>query len=186
MGRPDDRDSFVSACPHLPRPRKHGYVNRQSARRLAQASIEKGALLAWFEQVSAQAESSGASMVLRADLRPHRNLGRWLDRERVDGAGKSALVVGCGLGDDPEELSRRGFHATAFEIWASAFAMAAERFSSTEIDHLAADLSTRQRIGREGTTWPTKPVRFRIFPAGCGGKRWVDWQRSSRRAAFCC
>ena len=56
--------------------------------------------MAWFEELYAQVESSGRSVVPWADLEANPNLVAWLDREQLDGAGKSALVVGCGLGDD--------------------------------------------------------------------------------------
>ena len=68
------------------------------------------------------------------------NLVAWLEREHVEGTGKSALVVGCGLGDDAEELSRRGFRVTAFDVSASAIAMADERFPESAVEYVAADL----------------------------------------------
>ena len=96
--------------------------------------------MAWFEELYAQVESSGLAVVPWADLEPNPNLVAWLDRERVDGRGKSALVVGCGLGDDAEELSRRGFQVTAFDVSGSAVAIAAKRFPSSVVEYLAADL----------------------------------------------
>ena len=96
--------------------------------------------MAWFEELYAQAESSGPSVVPWADLEANPNLVTWLEREHVDGKGKSALVVGCGLGDDAEELSRRGFRVTAFDVSASAITMAAERFPKSPVDYVAADL----------------------------------------------
>lgn len=96
--------------------------------------------MAWFEELYSQVESSGLSVVPWADLEPNPNLVAWLDREQVDGAGKSALVVGCGLGDDAEELSRRGFRVTAFDVSGSAIAIAAKRFPSSAVEYAAADL----------------------------------------------
>jgi len=96
--------------------------------------------LAWFEELYAQVESSGLSVVPWADLEPNPNLVAWLDRECTDGKGKSALVVGCGLGDDAEELSRRGFRVTAFDVAGSAIAIAAKRFPSSAVEYAAADL----------------------------------------------
>lgn len=96
--------------------------------------------MAWFEELYAQAESSGLSVVPWADLEPNPNLVTWLDREPVDGEEKSALVVGCGLGDDAEELSRRGFQVTAFDVSGSAIAIAAKRFAESAVDYVAADL----------------------------------------------
>ena len=39
------------------------------------------------------------------------NLTQWLNEKQIVGNGQSALVVGCGLGDDAEELARRGFRS---------------------------------------------------------------------------
>lgn len=96
--------------------------------------------MAWFEQLYAQVDSSGLSVVPWADLEANPNLVDWLDREQLDGAGKSALVVGCGFGDDAEELSRRGFQVTAFDVSPSAVAQAAKRFPESGVECLAADL----------------------------------------------
>lgn len=115
-------------------------MRRQLARELAQAAIDSGEPLGWFEQLYAQAERSGLSVVPWADLAPNPNLDSWLDREHVNGRGKSALVVGCGLGDDAEELSQRGFRVTGFDISASAIRMAAKRFPESAVEYVAADL----------------------------------------------
>ncbi len=96
--------------------------------------------MAWFEELYAQVDSSGFSVVPWADLEPNPNLLAWLDREDVDGKGKSALVVGCGLGDDAEELSRRGFRVTAFDVSGSAVAIAKKRFADSAVEYVAADL----------------------------------------------
>ena len=96
--------------------------------------------MAWFEQLYSRAKRSGISVVPWADLAPNPNLVSWLERGQVDGKGKSALVVGCGLGDDAEELSRRGFQVTAFDIAPSAVTLAAERFPDSRVEYVAADL----------------------------------------------
>lgn len=44
------------------------------------------------------------------------------------GEGLSAVVVGCGLGDDAEALAAAGFAVTAFDVSGSAIAWAKERF----------------------------------------------------------
>ncbi len=110
------------------------------ARDLARAAIARGEPLAWFEELYARVESSGPSVVPWADLEANPNLVAWLDREHVEGTGKSALVVGCGLGDDAEELRRRGFRVTAFDVSASAIATAARRFPESAVEYVAADL----------------------------------------------
>ncbi len=113
---------------------------RQTARRLAQSAVERGEPLAWFEELYSRADSADVSVVPWADLEPNPNLVQWLDREALEGAGRRALVVGCGLGDDAEELDRRGFAVTAFDISASAIELAMRRFPSTRVAYQADDL----------------------------------------------
>ena len=113
---------------------------RRAVRSLARDAIARGEPLAWFEEVYQRAESSGVSTVPWADLRPNPNLVHWLERERIDGAGRRSLVVGCGLGDDAEELGRRGFAVTGFDISQSAIEMATTRFRDTDVEYLATDL----------------------------------------------
>ena len=115
-------------------------VDRHGVRSLARAAIERGEPLAWFEEAYQRVESEGVSAIPWADLIPNPNLVHWLEREEINGAGKRALVVGCGLGDDAEELSRRGFVVTAFDVSSSAIAAAADRFPETEVLYLVADL----------------------------------------------
>ena len=59
----------------------------------------------------------------------------------MDGAGKSALVAGCGLGDDAEELTvnRPDFQVTAFGNSPSAIAIAAKPFLNSEVKFVTAN-----------------------------------------------
>lgn len=115
-------------------------MRRDEARCLAHRAIEMREPLSWFEELYSSAASSGLSVIPWADLRPNPNLIHWLDRERLEGAGKRALVIGCGLGDDAEELARRGFAVTAFDISHSAISIASGRFESSEVRYVVADL----------------------------------------------
>ncbi len=65
---------------------------------------------------------------------------RWLDRHSVVGSGRKALKVGCGLGDDAEELSLRGFDTTAFDISPTAIAWCHRRFPASSVRYVEADL----------------------------------------------
>ena len=116
---------------------------------MARAALERGEPLDWFEELYAEALNAGTSVIPWADRKPNPNLLEWLDREGTEGAGKSAIVVGCGLGDDAEELSRRGFSVTAFDISSSAIAMARRRFAGSAVDYAVADLFRSPReLGR--------------------------------------
>ena len=55
-------------------------------------------------------------------------------------AGHEALVVGCGLGDDAEELARRGYAVTAFDVSPTAIARCQERFPRSPVLYRVADV----------------------------------------------
>jgi SAM-dependent methyltransferase len=50
------------------------------------------------------------------------------------------LVVGCGVGDDAEELARRGAQVTAFDFAPTAIALCQKRFPSSSVDYRVADV----------------------------------------------
>ena len=52
---------------------------------------------AWFEPLYAAADATGRG-VPWAKMEPNPYLIAWLDEKNANGAGKTALVVGCGLG----------------------------------------------------------------------------------------
>jgi ubiquinone/menaquinone biosynthesis C-methylase UbiE len=56
------------------------------------------------------------------------------------GSSKRGLVIGCGLGDDAEELSGRGFKVTAFDISPTAIEWAKKRFASSLVEYRVGDL----------------------------------------------
>jgi len=69
----------------------------------------------------------------------------WLDSPGVGAArpaaaGGEALVVGCGLGDDAEELARRGYAVTAFDVSPTAIARCRERFPRSPVCYRVADV----------------------------------------------
>ena len=108
---------------------------------LAHDYLKKGDPTGWFEPLYARADISGAG-VPWVKLAPNPFLAGWLADERVKGGGREALVVGCGMGDDAEELARRGFHVTAFDISPSAIRLCRERFPASAVTYLNADLFT--------------------------------------------
>lgn len=74
-----------------------------------------------------------------ARLGPHPTLVEWLDRRDV-APGSRALVIACGLGDDAEELSRRGCEVTAFDLSETAISWCRRRFPDSSVDYRVADL----------------------------------------------
>jgi SAM-dependent methyltransferase len=55
-------------------------------------------------------------------------------------AGKLALIIGSGLGDDAEQLAAWGFQTTAFDISETAIRATHKRFPNSAVDYLTADL----------------------------------------------
>jgi SAM-dependent methyltransferase len=104
---------------------------------LARAAQQEGDQTRWLEQVYAGAAGDPAA-VPWADLRPNRNLTGWLDR--LDRHTGQALVVGCGLGDDAEELARRGYDVTAFDISPTAVEWARSRHAGSTVRYEVGDL----------------------------------------------
>jgi len=112
---------------------------RATARELAHKHLAAGDALGWFEALYAQADGD-SSIIPWADLTPNPNLVGWLDATHAHGRGQKALKVGCGLGDDAEELSLRGFDTTAFDISHTAISWCHRRYTKSSVTYLAADL----------------------------------------------
>jgi SAM-dependent methyltransferase len=55
-------------------------------------------------------------------------------------AGKTALVIGSGFGDDAEQLAKWGFKATGFDIAPSAIEQTRKRYPHSTVHYLIADL----------------------------------------------
>ncbi|MER3435922.1 MAG: SAM-dependent methyltransferase [Leptolyngbya sp. ERB_1_1] len=99
--------------------------------------IENGDPLGWFEALYATANGDPAAIPW-ARLTPNALLLEWLDRRLI--CGKTAIVIGCGLGDDAEELAKRGFEVTGFDISESAIEWCRKRFPDSLVTYQVADL----------------------------------------------
>jgi SAM-dependent methyltransferase len=93
---------------------------------------------AWFESLYASVGEEW-EQIPWVHLEPRPGLVRWLDRN-PPGAGTRALVVACGLGDDAEELARRGCSVAAFDLSPTAIATARRRFPESTVDYRVLDL----------------------------------------------
>ncbi|MTJ09997.1 bifunctional 2-polyprenyl-6-hydroxyphenol methylase/3-demethylubiquinol 3-O-methyltransferase UbiG [Anabaena sp. UHCC 0204] len=113
--------------------------NRAYVQNLAQQYIEAGKPKEWFEQLYSQANNDSKAIPW-ADMKPNHNLVQWLDDHHIQGQGKTALTIGCGLGDDAEELSQRGFKVTGFDISSSAIEWCKNRFRNSTVEYRVADL----------------------------------------------
>ncbi len=114
-------------------------MSRARARELARSFIERGDPMGWFEALYVESRGD-ASAISWADQVANPHLLAWLEAQAVRGEGRRALVVGCGLGDDAEALSARGFAVTAFDISPTAIAWAGRRFPRSAVRYVVADL----------------------------------------------
>lgn len=88
---------------------------RARAREIAEGFLEKGDLYGWFEEFYRDA-AGDVARIPWADREPDKFLVKWNEDEKLIGRGRSALVVGCGLGDDARYLADREFQVTAFDV----------------------------------------------------------------------
>ena len=123
-------------------------TRRATAREIAHKHLVSGDPLSWFEDLYSRA-SEDTAIIPWADLKPNPNFIDWLNQQRVVGSGR-AIKVGSGLGDDAEELSRRGFKTTAFDISESAIAWSRKRFPQSSVSYVVTDLFSKP------TEWEAK------------------------------
>ena len=140
---------------------------RIAARRLMQASLDRGDALGWFEALYQQA-GGNPGVVPWADMAANPNLVAWIEREGVLAGGETALVVGSGLGDDAEYLARAGFDVVGFDLSTTAIAWCRRRFPHSAVHYCVADLfePPTQWLGRfnfvfEAYTLQTLPAELR-------------------------
>jgi ubiquinone/menaquinone biosynthesis C-methylase UbiE len=112
---------------------------RKRARELAAEFLAKGNPTGWFDALYREAES-GAAVVPWADLAPNPHLLSFWQAHPQPSANKSALIVGCGLGDDAEQLATSGFQTTAFDISETAIRAAQKRFPQSKVTYTTANL----------------------------------------------
>ncbi|MCX5887196.1 MAG: class I SAM-dependent methyltransferase [Proteobacteria bacterium] len=138
--------------------------HRETAREIANHHLAQGDSLGWFEELYAQAQGN-ASIIPWADLRPNPNLVACLDNAGIEGQGKSALKIGCGLGDDAEELARRGFDTTAFDISPTAIAWCQCRFPGSAVTYIVLDLFHAPREWQGRFDFVLESYTLQVLPA---------------------
>ena len=112
---------------------------RKIAREIAKSHLDRGDALGWFDALYRAADGN-AGVIPWADLEPNPSLTDWLDKEHVSGKGRSALKIGCGLGDDAEVLAERGFNVIAFDISQTAIDWCHTRFPVSKVTYQVKDL----------------------------------------------
>jgi len=112
---------------------------RARARELAEEYLNRGDPKGWFEHLYREAEEGNAT-VPWADCRPNPGLLAFWERQTISSVGKTALTIGCGFGDDAEQLAAWGFQTTAFDVSESAIRSCRQRFPDSKVDYTTADL----------------------------------------------
>ena len=139
-----------------------GSEQRATAREIAYRHLKAGDPLSWFEDLYSRA-GEDTSIIPWADLTPNPNLTDWLERNEFVYPGK-ALKVGCGLGDDAEELTRRGFETTAFDISASAIAWCRRRYPQSSVSYVVEDLFSAPAEWKAGFHFVLESYTLQVLP----------------------
>ena len=96
----------------------------------------------WFEELYASANDNPEQIPwARLEATPH--LIEWLNQNQPSLTGKNkptAVVIGCGLGDDGEALEQAGFQVTAFDVSPTAIDWCQKRFPDSSVNYLTADI----------------------------------------------
>jgi SAM-dependent methyltransferase len=108
------------------------------ARQLSAESVAGGDPTGWFERLYAEGAAGDAVVPWVLGV-PNESLLEWA--AGLSGAGRSALVVGCGTGEDAEFLAGLGFAVTAFDIAPTVIGAARLRYPSSAVDYQVADLT---------------------------------------------
>jgi len=139
--------------------------SRDDIDRLAAESIGSGDATGWFEAVYKAAEQD-PSRIPWADQKPNRALIEWLDREQLMGRDSTAVVVGSGLGDDAEELARRGFEVVGFDISPTAIEWARRRFPDSPVEYRTADLFSLPAVFEDAFDFVFEAYTLQPLPEG--------------------
>ncbi|MCL2926116.1 MAG: class I SAM-dependent methyltransferase [Trichodesmium sp. MAG_R04] len=145
---------------------------QQKVKKLATES-QKANPTAWFDVLYSEAQGD-AGQIPWARLTTHPYLQEWLYISQQKGEGNTALVIGCGLGDDAEALAKLGFQVTAFDISTTAIAWCHKRFPNSSVNYLVADLLTLDTewhrkfdLVLESRTVQALPVEMRSQVVNC-------------------
>ncbi|GAA2760261.1 class I SAM-dependent methyltransferase [Actinopolymorpha rutila] len=118
----------------------------ERVRRLAAESLTAHDPIGWFERLYAETASAGGSEPGEGPAipwdrgTPHPLLADWAQERRLAGAGRRALVVGCGFGRDAEFLARLGYDTVAFDVSSTAVEEARRRHPTSPVSYVTADL----------------------------------------------
>ncbi len=139
-------------------------MSRQRAQQLASEFLALADATGWFETLYAEAGNNYAA-VPWADLAPNPNLVDWVTKQNLMGEGKTALVVGCGYGDDAEYLAARDFRVVAFDISSSAILECKRRFQNSQVSYQVVDLLNPPNIWLQSFDFVFESYTLQVLPS---------------------
>jgi SAM-dependent methyltransferase len=92
---------------------------------------------AWFEELYATGDPCAIPW---AHMSPRKELVEWAFQKQPQGKDRTALVIGCGLGDDAELLAGLHYKVTAFDVSPTAIDWCRRRFSNSAVAYVVADM----------------------------------------------
>ena len=105
----------------------------------AAEALAEGRPTAWFDRLYAAGRRGDVSIPWdRTD--PQQMLVEWARRGAVDGTGRTAVVVGCGLGRDAEFVAGLGYTTTGFDVADTSIRIVRERYPDSAVHYTVANL----------------------------------------------
>src|SRR6266481_9072041 len=138
--------------------------DRTRARQLAAEFNRKGDPTGWFETLYQEGEA-GKSVIPWANLCPNSRLLDFWNAHPLPTAGKTALTIGCGLGDDAEQLAAWGFRTMAFDISETAIRASRKRFPATSVEYCTANLLEPPSAWRRTFDFVFEANTLQVLPA---------------------
>lgn len=114
--------------------------DRRYAKELAKEYLDKGEPLLWFDKLY-QESKDDYTKIPWADLAPNPNLVEWIANNDIEKLGCNCLVIGCGLGDDSEYLSKLGLKVDSFDISETAIEICKKRFTDSNVNYFIDDIT---------------------------------------------
>lgn len=139
-------------------------MSRHRAQQLATEFLARADAQGWFEALYAEAGNDYAA-VPWADLAPNPNLVDWSITQGLKGAGKTALVIGCGYGDDAEFLAELGFEVVAFDVSTTAIAQCNQRFPNSPVSYQVANLLNPPATWTQGFDFVLESYTLQVLPS---------------------
>ncbi|WP_063047445.1 class I SAM-dependent methyltransferase [Nocardia pseudovaccinii] len=153
-------------------------LNRDAdASRLAAESLAQDDPTGWFERLYAEA-AAGAAIVPWDRDQPNPMVVDWAERRAAGGAGRRALVVGCGYGQDAEYIARLGFATTAFDISPTAIAEVRQRFPKSSVEYVVADLLDLPAAWRDAFDLVVESITVQSMPVSVRGTAIANIRRA--------